>query len=299
MSKITSSVTSTLFFRVGRTNKIETLFKENRIEFGCAANWIDYTIRHHDNQTGDIFEGVFAHTIKCDSRVEEYSKEFGSNLIIMDHPDGRCCLLRFMPTILIPVLCVFSFNFEKVREAVTEKGEECEGVSYALDRYLRKMRYKPDEASYLFITDKEMFVQDLKTNLPVAVDENKKNLTSDRFFGRFHPKKPLLMKDIDYSRHTKTSLFFDDPRSFEDIFWKIPEYSYQNEVRFIVPGINFIQPYDSLSGYDPSKNVLSVRLPHLKEYAFIRPASIAKELYFDSFNDEDKTVRFSVLSAVK
>lgn len=296
MNKVSAKCTSALLFRIGRKSTIEQQFKEGYITFGCPANWIDYSIKHKDSQTGDLYECIIGQTLQCDPRVEELGKTYHNNLLQMNHPNNGLCLVRFIPTILTPTLCFYSFNTDSERNAQRLKGKTGDVVTYNLDRYRRRMGYAEEEASFLFIEDKDSFVNDLRSNVPIAVEQNKNNLTSERVFGRFHPKKPLLINDVDYSRHTKDEIFVDNPMSSQEIFWKMPEYAYQHEMRFIIPGTNFIQSYDSLYGYNPTKNVINVHLPHLKEYALVYPASEAHTIRFSEFNDSDKTMKFSILS---
>ena len=60
-----------LLMRVGTTESIERCYNTSTIQFGCAANWLDYALKKNNNSTGDIFECVFAHVLKNDPRINE------------------------------------------------------------------------------------------------------------------------------------------------------------------------------------------------------------------------------------
>lgn len=155
------------------------------------------------------------------------------------------------------------------------------------------MGYKEEDASFLFITQPKRFLEELKAAIPQAVKNNTNKHTDQRFYGAFNPDEPVFSNTVDYSRHKSSELFYDNPGSFEEMFWKMPDYDYQSEVRIIIPNINFQQTFDA-DNYDKYENSLLVELPYVKEYAKVYPAKDAHTLIFENFDDRQGTMDFSI-----
>ena len=301
MEKATSRINATLFFRVGTTNDVKALFDANQIRFGCPANWIDSAFRGKNQTIGDYAECVFAHLSKTDPRVNSQTdvmgKPMGDNLLITVNSKGNDCWLSYMPTILTPTLCFYSVHIEEERTRHRKKNSD-DILAFSLDRYCDAMQCKQKESSFLFIIHPEQFIEELKVEIPNAVEANRSKLTSERFYGDYNANDSLFYRDIDYLRHSRDELFYDNPGKSEEIFWKMPEYAYQSEVRLIIPNINFQQGFGYANPYDSRENSLLVNLPHLKDYAKVFSASDAHWLVFDNFDDSHGTMDFSIRSTL-
>lgn len=303
MGELTSNVTTTLLMRVGPTESIEKNYRDKILTFGCAANWLNYALTKGNQTVGDIFECVFAQTYKTDTRIhgltDSRGKPMGNHLLILENTADDSCILRYIPTILVPVLCFYSFNVQKILKELEEKGNQFNDFVFNLDGYCNGMGYSTETASYLFITDSTRFYRELQMMIPETIENNKTNLTSKRFYGDFNPKKPLFIRDVEYHRHKRNELFWDNPTSMEELFWKLPEYEQQSELRCIIPNINFVQSFDVESGrYDYTLNTLDVYLPHLQEYSTVVPASEAHSLYFEKVNGQSLASRFNILETI-
>ncbi len=300
MSIVTYRCKSMLLMRVGPTESIRKCYNEKKLQFGCAANWLDYALKYGNETTGDIFECIFAHIPKGDPRseniVDEKGKPMGDNLLILENSKDGSKLLRFMPTILMPVLCLYSFDFEKMVTGFSENQTIPPYVLFNLDQYREDMQYHQDESSFLLIEDVNMFFNDLRTAIPIAVDENRDNLTSERFYHSFDSEKPFICRDVNYNKYTEIEPFFDYQSNREELFWKLPQYRNQAELRIAISHLNFKQIFDPQKrNYDYKLNTLEVFLPHLHEYANIYSASEAHTLYFDNFDLQNRSCTFSVL----
>lgn len=300
MGKMKYSVQASLFMRVGSSKEIEKSYRTKTLRFGCAANWLDYALNQNNTSTGDIFECVFAHVMKDDSRIKKIvdvkGKPMGDNLLIMENKNDATCLLRFEPTILIPTLCLYSFRVPAIIDELDKTGPKTTWFAFDLDKYRAAMDYTENESSFLFITDPVAFFEDLRAAIPMAVRQNQENLTSDRFYGEFNPKEPFFCKDVNYDHHTKSELFFDPPETLGELFWKLPEYKDQSEIRIIIPNTNFVQIYDpNHQQYDYKKNTLDIELPNFQKYVVILPAKDAHSLYFGNFMSSGHKYDFAVL----
>ena len=299
MGKTTYSFTTTLLMRVGKTEEIQRCYDENILSFGCAANWLDYSLKQNNQITGDPFEGAFAHILINDLHTDTIKdvkgNPMGDHLHILKLPDNTC-LLRYIPTILVPVLCFYTFNVGKIRKIMDQKGSATSWIGFDLNRYCDTMKYDKKKCSYLFITRPICLFNELREAIPAAINKNHMNLNSDRFYGKFDPKSPYMAKDVDYCKHTRSELFFDQSNYLDALFWKSPEYKKQSELRIAIPNINFAQTYDYRT-YDYKQNILNVKLPNLKKYTIICPADSANTLYFGNFNDSDQSLTFAIYKA--
>ena len=298
MGRVNYSVSTSLLMRVGSSKVIQKCYDEKKIQFGCAANWLDYALKCKNQAVGDYYECFFAHVPKCDSRINSitdiYGKPMGNHLLIHENQRDESLLLRLIPTILMPVTCFFSFNVQKMRDEMNKRGNATKWFAFSLDAYREYMEYQ-DNASFLFIKDPASFFQDLKNSIPISVEKSKGNLTSKRFYAGFNPQEPFIFRDVDYHHYTDIYPFFDYQENREELFWKLPRYEQQSELRIAIPNVNFMQTYNPSLEYDYTQNVLNVFLPHFQEYAMIVPANEAHSLYFGGLDAEHQTYDFAVL----
>ena len=293
--------TTSVLMRIGSREAIEKCYAKKTLSFGCAANWLDYALKYRNQTTGDIFECVFARLQKDDPRiatiVDSRGKPMGDHLLVLENIADNTCILRFMPTILTPVLCFYSFDLSKKREEMGIDGIQDSWLAFDLDGYRESMEYTVDQSSYLFITEPEKFIRELKEAIPLAVLQNSDNLTSERFYESFDANEPLIGKCVDYNRHTKDDIFFEKCHSTDELFWKLPEYEQQSELRLAIPHINFRQIYNPnfATSYDYRNNTLHVYLPHFQEYATIVSAKEAHSLYFETTSLVEGKGKFEIL----
>lgn len=299
MSEKTYNVTTSLLMRVGHTSKIKECYDTKTLQFSCAANWLDYAMKKGNKTTGDIFECVFAHLPKGDPRIygvtDFRGNPMGDHLLIAENKTDGSALLRLIPTILTPATCFFTFNVEQIFQEMNRTPPSASWFTFDLDRYRTSMEYGAEDSSYLFIKNPSAFFDDLKEAIPRTAAAQKDILTSKRFYGDFDPSKPLLFRNVDYNMYTKTSPFYDYRENREELFWKLPEYSWQSELRIAIPYINFSQDYFP-EEYDYKKNILNVHLPHFREYSLVYSAKEAHSLYFGMPNPETHCSDFAILS---
>lgn len=288
MARITTTITTGLLLRVASNETINDCIQNKQIVFSCPANWIDYGLKN-SKTIGDIFECVFARLKKGDKRINNicdiYGNPMGDNLLVMENEMGDDCLLRLMPTILLPATCFYTFNFKSIFEKIDVSSEK-DAVRFNLTKYCTAMDYQLEEASFLIIVNPEMFIEELRHQIPIAVNLNSSNLSSASFYGDFRDDAPLLVKEVNYNKHNQDEFFLDDNNWYNSICWKLPEYEYQSEARIVIPNINFIQKYNQNSAYDYKTNQLVVSLPNIDKYAISYPASKAQSLQFKKKDDE-------------
>ena len=111
-----SHFSTILLMRLGSTKRIEQCYNTRTLSFGCAANWVDYS-KTGDKVTGDQLECVFAHLKNGDSRMnvkDSHGIPMGNHLETLYDPRTDTYYLRFIPTLLTPAMCFYSFDAAKV-----------------------------------------------------------------------------------------------------------------------------------------------------------------------------------------
>lgn len=314
MGKSTVQVTTSLLMRVDSTESIEKCYKEKTLQFGCAANWINHSIKNRNYTIGDPEECIFARLKKNDPRVAEAKdpktshikdsrgQPMRSNLLITTCQTQDVCHLRFVPTILMPVLCFYNIDVPRlIKKCKQQQPNGIIGVD--LDEYCTKMGKKLEECSFMLIKDPDAFYKDLYQSVPIACKKNSRRLTTERFYKSAVPLEPIVMRGVDYHRHKENEYFYDLPKEREEIFWKMPRYEYQSEIRVVIPGINFksrLETNDTKENeelafninndrYDYENKKLNVELPHFQEYTEIFRADEVHTLHFWNISEDGKT----------
>lgn len=276
IQKMTSNVNTGVLMRMDSTARIQECYRERKLTFSCAANWVDYAM-NGNYETGDFLECVFAHLPVWDKRLYElkdsHGLPMGRHVFILYQRDLPTAYVRYIPTLLTPAMCFFSFAAEHKKNVPSSCIPALHGIPpLDLDRYRAAMNYSREDSSFLFIMDFDSFYKELKAAIPIAVQRNADMLTTERYYENGQTVE-LFMKEVDYHRHGINDLYFDNAFTpGEELFWKSPKYSWQSELRFTISNINFKQCYDPTQ-YDYRKNRLDVYLPHLQEYSIVVPAN--------------------------
>ena len=270
MGMLCGSLSKAPLLRVDSIKNIEECWDSHSLQFSCAANWIQYA--NTKNRTiGDAYECVFSRIPQNKSVLirDCYGIPLENNIqTITDTEYPEYKFLRYVPTMLIPAMCFFSFAGIKPNGNFYIKGNDGQNRFY-LDKYAQFMGYKLEDAGFLYIHDVGSFIKELQEQIPSAVAKNINNLTQNRFYLPLPKNEWLFAKEICYGRHQRTEVFDEKPTSPDELFWKFPEYEEQHESRLIIPHWNFFQEYDprKTEKYVAEKNKLRVQLPHLHEYA--------------------------------
>ena len=278
---------TTLQFRVGKKTDIYAAFDQHRIEFSCPANWFNYAQFHNNRSTGDLLECTFAH-IKASSFDEKsildsHGVQMGDHLIKLERGDSY--YLQLLPVLLIPTFCMFSFDLDEWLSFFRQENKDYNGFEYDLDRYCESMGYSIDDAAYFVVLKPEVFREELKHQIPLAVKTAIGQLQSEMYYSTFDPLNPLQDRLVDYSRYDENNFFNLESLKNDSIFYKKNELSWQSEVRYTIPSVGFINRNYYESSYDWKKNTLAIDLPQLGDYAQVFDA---KDIKAFSFIEEQK-----------
>lgn len=269
MAGLHSSIPVSLLLRVDSKKAIDDCWNSKSLLFGCAANWVDYA-RKGNHATGDPYECVFSR-IPANQLLRRYdSHGILIEANVQKAPDKEAPqynFWRYVPTMLTPAMCFFSFAAAEPNGTFYTKGPD---YIFDLGKYARYMEYDLSQSAFLLIQDANCFFDELRNQIPIAIEENRANLTQTRYYsGQIQNDPPLYADMVRYDKHQRFDVFDEMPAPPEELFWKFPEYKEQHEIRLIIPHWNFVQEYDPCfpDKYDYQKNRLRVRLPHLHEYA--------------------------------
>ena len=268
-----SSLSVAPLLRVASRTNIENCWDSNSLSFSCAANWVKYKNWKNNQTIGDSYECVFSRIPKNKpiTIFDHYGMPIDANIQrFPDKEEPEYEFLRYVPTMLTPAMCFFSFENAAPNGHFHFEGTTADSSRFQLEKYAEYMGYTPSDAAFLYISDSLSFYRELQAQIPAAISENKKNLTQKRYYlSQIQNDSQFYGARICYDKHQRYDIFDERPNTPEELFWKFPEYSLQNEVRLIIPHWNFIQEYDihHPDNYDRSKNYLRVYLPHLHNYA--------------------------------
>lgn len=260
------SASPNILLRVGKNAEIEELYGKKQISFSCAANWIDYAIKAQNYNVGDVLEGVFGRAIfpfDGNSLTNRYGEKYGENLLVTPYGDQSHCYLRYMPTILMPVICFYGIDVENAIKLNKSS------ILFNFEGYANAMKYSNSEASIWVIKNMAAFEDDLRKGIILAVTNNlQNNITTAGFVNKFDVSKPYICGFVNYNKYDYDKDFIDNTGNLSPLLCKSKSYAYQSEFRFILNNVRFLQKL-SIDNYDYSLNKLNVSLPNIESYSNI------------------------------
>ena len=273
MAELHSDFNASMLLRIANKNAIRKCWRDREISFGCPANWIHYA-QKGNLTTGDPYECVFSRIPKGTTIdiLDRFGIPLEDNLQrFPDADDPAHEFLRYVPTILTPTLCFYSLSHANLNDGIAGWNENKQAMEIHIDKYAQYMEYKTEDIGLVLIQDIRSFIDELQSQIPLAIKTNGANLTQERYYISGRENEALFADIIDYSKHERFDEFNESPNPPEEIFWKFPEYRKQAELRMVIPHWNFKQSFDpkNPSKYDPSQNYLTVKLPNLQSYAGI------------------------------
>lgn len=283
-----------LFLRVGKAKDIRASYEQKKISIGCPANWINYAKLHGNQTVGDLYECVFAHLAKDDPRIPNLlgiCNQVGraSSLLYERLGDGSY-LFRRRETVLTPVWCTYSFEYDELLKVRKEDG--LPNVCFDLSGFQRIMG--EENTGVLLIKSPVDFINEVSRQIVDAVEKNKAILDLDKFKNPFDVSASILMKSVDYFRNDDNTVFERwNKQELSELFWKRRSYNYQSEARLEVSKVNFKS--DSVDfGMDYKVNTLDVYLPNFQSYTEIYRTGCADKLYFTDFREAERACKFCI-----
>ena len=296
-NKLTANFSTGMLMRVGSKERLERCYREKKLEFSCAANWVDYA-QNGNSVTGDYLECIFAHVNNDDPRLSDlrdsHGLPMGNHIEILRRSDDQTSYLRYTPTLMVPALCFFSFG-EKL---LSQKADGLmptlpQTISFDLGKYRANMKYAKDEAAFLFITNPCRFFEELRCQVKKAIRNNSDYLTTERYYSN-GMAVDLFCNEVDYHKYNVDELFYDDTHvPSKELFWKTKKYEWQHEVRVIIANINFKSLF-GVGKYDYRKCYLEVELPRFQEYSEIYSAADVERVHFYTLPGQGDAIFYSI-----
>ena len=151
MGKLESHFNASVLLRIGHKNSIKDCWDNNRLSFGCAANWIHYANKGNVT-TGDSCECVFSRIPKGKAvdLFDRNGKRIEANLQrFLDDKDPNFEFLRYVPTMLTPALCFYSLSHATPDDGLFVWDETRNMPVFRADRYAQYMGYANKEMGVL------------------------------------------------------------------------------------------------------------------------------------------------------
>ena len=204
--------------KIGEKKWIRAL-KDGQICFNIVNCYIKKAETGCNNEQGDLYEGVFARLHKTNPKITEMQDKLRSDLEII--PDGDYVMLRRYSTRNIPIFCIYGI----FREDLKPIGDVI----------------KNDDGTYTIKTRIDISTKMYKDFL------NKEDIwgfyvSSGHFFesveSALREKKYAFKRNrINYTEKSKKEYFIEPTDNRDELFYKHPCYSYQNEERILLPDL--------------------------------------------------------------
>ena len=282
--KVQFKLATDILIRIDYSEKIKEQYDNNKIYFGCPANWIDLAKKDKEG-IADKFEAIFAHVKKGDSRLSIICDD-GIPLNMFrglweDEKEDGTVFVRYARHCLIPTTCFFSVAAYQKLKSGKEK------LIIDLRKYYKSLGYNQEECSLLVVKKPQRLFDELKQQIPNSLSKH----ANIRFDDEYDDKKCLLAKRVKYNLDiNKEFCDLDGLRKLTDIYRKRKKYRPQREARLIIPKVYFTaDPVFRKDAYEVNR--LSVDLPNLKEYCIYGDAKDVNYLVFDDYNEETDTIR--------
>ncbi len=131
-NKLTANFSTGMLMWVGSKERLEKCYREKKLEFSCAANWVDYA-QNGNFVTGDYLECIFAHVNNDDPRLSDlrdsHGLPMGNHIEILRRSDDQTSYLRYTPTLMVPLFDFFRNEVEV--ECLNRNGERVPISQYA------------------------------------------------------------------------------------------------------------------------------------------------------------------------
>lgn len=204
---------------------------DGELSFSCAGAFINQAKSSGNLVQGDMYEGIFARLNVNDSRISKMEKKLGSDLEILEYKNK--VLLRRRSAKLKPIFCFYNINIENLlnENEINKIGiqmlkHEFNDLLYnGFTNSLNAKNVIRDESRF---TQLSIQPQEFVSRIKVAM--------ATKGLG-------YRMGSINYKEFEKDTFFIEPTEEYNELFYKFPQYKYQNEGRICLKDLQFDTPY--------------------------------------------------------
>lgn len=199
------------------------------LSFSCTGNFINEAIKTGNNIQGDALEGVFARLKNNDDRIEQMKEKLKDDLEILEDTKPYV-LLRRKSSKYKPIFCLYSYTYDDIYD-------ECNNPKIGAN--LVKHNFHDDMYSG--------FAESLSIKNVLSPDEQFAQVVfskSKNFLYRL--KGTILLENhvfkisrVNYTEFEKEEFFIEPSATYNELFYKFPQYKGQNEARICLLDMDF------------------------------------------------------------
>lgn len=206
-------------FKVGQNKWIQRLYS-GEVSFSCAKAYIFQAKYGGNDEQGDYDEAVFARLKKGDTRIDEMRILLGKDLEIID--DGLYVKLRRKSSCFIPIFCCYTFLYSDFASQVKKKGDNF--VKFSI----------PEKIYDSFLSgasSKNVLSNDCRT---MGVFFQAQSFFDELEAALNTAGHSFYRTAVNYELEANEEFFIEPTDLREELFYKRPQYQYQQEERIIL-----------------------------------------------------------------
>ncbi len=210
-----------LLFKIGERQWIEKLY-DGELCFSCVGKYIKQAERTKNDIQGDRYEAVFAKLLKNNPKISEMRNLLQNDL--EEFEENGYIYLRRKSARLIPVFCLYAFTEQVLSEENHISSEEEVELKHKLDNNMFAGFTYPFEINNV-LTNACRFTGMVMQPLPFTVNIRcqMQELGYEYYMGL-----------VNYSLMNEGEFFINPSPAYNELFYKMPYYKYQNEARIIL-----------------------------------------------------------------
>lgn len=217
-----------LFFKFGK-NKWMKKLANGELSFSCTGSFINEAMKTGNNIQGDAFEGVFARLKNNDYRIELMKEKLKDDLEILEDIEPYV-LLRRKSSKYKPIFCLYSYTYDDIynecdipkvgANLVEHKFHDDMYSGFAESFSIKNVLSIDDQFAQVVFSKSEIFLNRLKCAM----------LSQDHIF---------KISRVNYTEFEKEEFFIEPSATYNELFYKFPQYKGQNEARICLLDMNF------------------------------------------------------------
>lgn len=217
-----------LFFKFGKYKWMKKL-ANGELSFSCTGNFINEAIKTGNEIQGDAFEGVFARLKNNDYRIDLMKEKLKDDLEVLEDTEPYV-LLRRKSSKYKPIFCLYSYTYDDIYNECTDpkiganlvehKFHEDMYSGFAESLSIKNVLSLDEQFTQVIFSKSENFLNRLKCAI----------LSQDHIF---------KISRVNYTEFEKEEFFIEPSATYNELFYKFPQYKGQHEARICLLDMNF------------------------------------------------------------